>query len=78
MVTQLQGGDFETRSWSWQLLVDIVLRMAGGVLEFDTVQKTQVLSDAGNVSETTSTMATQLHFGCLNQSHSIFIFKCIL
>ena len=30
-----------------QLLTDNVLRMAGGVLEFDSVQKTQVLSDAG-------------------------------
>ena len=29
-----------------QLLVDTVLKMVGGVLEFDTVQKIHILSDA--------------------------------
>ena len=32
----------------------------------------------GNVTETTSTMATGLHFESLNHSYSILIFKCIL
>lgn len=45
MVTR--GGDFETRSCCWQLLVEIILRLADGVCEFDTVQKTQVLRDEG-------------------------------
>ena len=33
--------------FSWQLLADIVLKMTGNGLEFDTVQKTQVLSNTG-------------------------------
>ena len=41
--------------------------MADDVLESDKVQKIQVLSDI----QTTSTVATQLHFGCLNHSCSI-------
>ena len=32
---------------SWQLLADVVWKMASGVLEFDTAPKIQVLSDAG-------------------------------
>lgn len=37
-------GDLETIRW---LLAEIVLRTAGGILEFDIVQKTRVLSDSG-------------------------------
>ena len=44
MVAWLQ--DFKTTGCSWQLLADIVLRMAHAVLESHTVQKIQVLSDA--------------------------------
>ena len=29
------------------ILADIILRMAGGVLEYDVVQKIQILSDTG-------------------------------
>ena len=31
-----------------------------------------------DVSETTAAMATWLHFGCMNHSYSILVFKCIL
>ena len=41
----VRRGDLETITL--QLLADTVLRTAGGVLEFDTVQKIHVLSDAG-------------------------------
>ena len=37
---------------NWQLLADIVWKMASGVLEFDTAPKIQVLSDAGTYVET--------------------------
>ena len=49
--------------------VAAVLRMASGVLEFEKVQKIQVLSDA-RLSETISTIATHLHFECLDHNYS--------
>ena len=42
-------GDLETIRL---LLAEIVLRTAGGVLEFDIVPKTQVLSDSGTYLKT--------------------------
>lgn len=38
--------DLDTIRLQLDILADIVLRMAGSILEFDTVQKIQVLSDA--------------------------------
>ena len=54
-----------------QLMADTVLKMASGVLEFDTVQKVEVLNDSGTCIHKT----TWLHFGCLNHSYSILSFK---
>ena len=39
---------------SWQLLADIVWKMASGVLEFDIALEIQFLSDAGKYLKTHS------------------------
>ena len=40
-------GSLKLQGCSWQLLADIVLKMAGGVPEFAIAQKIQVLRDSG-------------------------------
>ena len=45
-----------------QLLADIVLRIDGGILDPDTLQKTQVHSNNRHLSATMSTRAIQLCF----------------
>ena len=55
----------------WMRLVtasDKFLKVAGGVLKLDAVQKIQILSWCRNMSETTPIMATWLYFECLNHS----------
>ena len=56
-----------SRYWE-QLMVSVSL------VEFRKV-KFSVIED---MSETTSSIATQLCFGCLNHSYSILVFKCAL
>ena len=51
--------------------------MAGGALESDTVQKTQVLGNAGTCLKAHPMMASWHRFGCLNHSYSIFIYLFI-
>ena len=55
----------------WMCLVtasDKFLKVAGGVLKLDAVQKIQILSWCRNMSETTPIMATWLYFEFLNHS----------
>lgn len=40
--------ELKTIGCSWNLLADIVLRIDGGILEFDRGQKIQVLSDSSS------------------------------
>lgn len=58
---------WDHKSYGWQLLIDIVLKMAGSVLKSDIAQKIHRFSEMQNMSETTLTMAVHLHFECLKQ-----------
>ena len=66
------GGVLKLQGCIWQLLADMVLKMVGSDLEFDTVQKIQVLSDTGTFLKPNPPVDTRLHFGCLSNSYFNF------
>lgn len=68
-------GNSETPRWQQQWLAEVGLQMASNIPCVWYNSESSSTQWCRNVSETTSTVATWLHFGCLDHSCSILIFN---